>query len=418
MGLRIHHWLLAAALGLVGSGCTRMASLSVIQAAPELKLPNVRVLLGDEYDSVTVSSARTYRVDAVRAHDDTVTFYSISPMVIRPTMTGLMLVDRGWYIIETNVQSIRVSPQEQGGYARVNGSAYRGEIVVRMNADGRLAAVNRVGMEPYLFGVVPKEIGFYGPDIVQAMKAQAVAARTYAFSHLGQYGNKDFDLRADVMDQVYGGVDAERPLVTIAVWDTRGEVLRYNGGYVKSYYHSTCGGHTEAIEDVWERPAEPYLKSVDDDEFCAWSSYWEWTENCTRAWLDSNVFAFVEKEKLGNRKLLGELLSMRIVARRATGRVEEMQLIFEHGLIPLAGDRSRWAIGRPSRNSAILPSANYSLRFDRPGSDWTRVIVKGRGYGHGVGMCQCGAIGRARAGQKHDEILRAYYKSARLEKVY
>jgi stage II sporulation protein D len=395
-----------------------MASLAVVQAAPELELPAVRVLLGDDFDSVSVSSARTYRIDAIKAQADTVTFYSISPMVIRRTMNGLMLVDRGWYILETNIESVRVCPQEQGGHARVNGRAYRGELRIRSAGEDALAVVNQLGMEPYLFGVVPGEIGFFTPDIVQAIEAQAVAARTYAFSHLGQYGAKDYDLRADVMDQVYLGVRAEMPIVTAAVWETRGRVLKYNGEYVKAYYHSTCGGRTEAIDHVWERPPEPYLVGADDDEYCSWSNYWDWKEICTRHWLDSNVAAFIKREKLGNRKLMGKLVTLRVKSRRATGRVDELQLVFEHAQVPVLGDRSRWALGRPSRNSGILPSANYTLQFDVDSPNWTKVTVRGHGYGHGVGMCQCGAIGRARAGQSYADILLHYYTNARLEQVY
>jgi stage II sporulation protein D len=86
--------------------------------------------------------------------------------------------------------------------------------------------------------------------------------------------------------------------------------------------------------------------------------------------------------------------------------------------LELGGDKSRWALGRPSRKSAILPSANYTLKFDREGPEWTSVTIDGHGYGHGVGMCQCGAIGRARAGEKHDEILHHYYSGVTIDKEY
>ncbi len=415
MGLRIQVLLAALIAGASASGCSQMASLSVIHAAPELEHPSVRVLLGDGYDSVVVSSARTYRIDAIKSADDTVTFYALSPMVVRRAAAGIMLIDRGMHILETDVQSVRIAPHEAGGYARINGLAYRGEMSVRMQGSTKLSVVNQLGMEPYLFGVVPREIGFYGPDMVQAMEAQAVAARTYAFSHLDQYGNKGYDLRADIMDQVYGGVRAERPLITQSVWETRGRVLRYNGEYVKAYYHSTCGGQTDDLEAVWDRPAEPYLIGADDDEYCSWSNYWNWTEVCTRRWLDSNVAAFVKRERLGS---LGRLVTLRVTERRATGRVDLLKLVFENGTVGIGGDKSRWAIGRPSRNSAILPSANYTLHFDVDGPNWTRITVRGHGYGHGIGMCQCGAIGRARAGQNYAEILLHYYSGARLEKVY
>lgn len=413
-------YILVLLIGLMSlcAGCTRMAALSVVQAAPELELPVVRVLLSKDYDSVTVSSARTYRIDVIKAHDDTVTFYSISPMVIRRSMTGLMLIDRGWFILEMNIESIRIMPQEAGGYARIDGRPFRGELEIRAEGTRKLAVVNQLGMEPYLFGVVPREIGFSGPDMIQAIQAQAVAARTYAFSHLGQYGAKDYDLYASIMDQVYEGVKAERPLVTAAVWATRGRVLKHDDAYIKAYYHSTCGGRTEAIDDVWGRDPQPYLVGTGDDEFCSWSNYWDWREVITRRWLDSNVAAFVRKFDFGDPELLGRLRKLTVSARRATGRVDELVITFEHGEVRAGGDRSRWAFGRPSRNSGILPSASYTLHYDTEGADWTKVTLRGHGYGHGIGMCQCGAIGRARAGQQYKDILLHYYTGAILDKVY
>jgi stage II sporulation protein D len=413
--MRRYNLILLMALMSCCAGCTRMAALSVVQAAPELELPAVRVLLGDEYDSVTVSSARTFRIDAIKAFDDTVTFYSISPMVIRRSMSGLMLIDRGWFILEMNVKSVRVSPQERGGYARVDGRPFRGELDIRSEGKTKLAVVNQLGMEPYLFGVVPREIGFSGPDMVQAIQAQAVAARTYAFSHLGQYREKDFDLYASVMDQVYDGVKAERPLVTAAVWATRGRVLKHDNEYVKAFYHSTCGGRTEAIEAVWGKDPQPYLVGTVDDEFCSWSSYWDWEEVITRRWLDSNVAAFVRKFDFGDPLTLGRLVRLEVSERRATGRVDELVITFENGVVKAGGDRSRWAFGRPSRNSGILPSASYSLKYDVEGADWTTITLRGHGYGHGIGMCQCGAIGRARAGQQYKDILLHYYSGATLD---
>jgi len=338
-------------------------------------------------------------------------------MVIRRNGKGLLLIDRGTYILERNVTYVRAVPQSRGSHVRLNGAPYRGELRIRAEGDRKVAAVNRLGMEPYLFGVVPGEIGFFSPDLVEAIEAQAVAARTYAFSHRGQYGAKDYDVVADVMDQVYGGVKRERPIVTAAVWATRGEVLRFDGAFVKAYYHSTCGGRTEDIGSVWSKPPEPYLVGADDDDWCSWSSYWDWEETCTRKWLDSTVAVFVAGEKSGS-KGMGKLKELRVAKRRASGRVDLLELVFEKGTLGVGGDRSRWVFGRPSKNTAILPSANYNLVFDSKGDGWTKVTIRGKGYGHGVGMCQCGAIGRARAGQSHTDILLAYYTGASLDREY
>src|SRR5690606_24745040 len=119
-------------------------------------------------------------------------------------------------------------------------------------------------MENYLLGVVPFEIGRVGPDLVEASKAQAVAARTYAIRYLGRRDSLGFDVFATVEDQVYGGAEGEHEPVSVAVRETAGQILTYGREPIEAFYHSTCGGVTAAIEEVWDEPPRPYLRSVID----------------------------------------------------------------------------------------------------------------------------------------------------------
>jgi stage II sporulation protein D len=142
---------------------------------------------------------------------------------------------------------------------RFNGKAYRGKIEVFVNSRGSLTAVNVVSLEDYLLGVVPRELGL--PQL-EAEKAQAVAARTYAIANIDNFVNKGFDLMPTVQSQVYGGVSAETQMATQAVLGTRGIIATYKGKPINAMYTSTCGGRTENSENVFDFN-EPYLRGVE-----------------------------------------------------------------------------------------------------------------------------------------------------------
>ncbi|HEY9478582.1 MAG TPA: SpoIID/LytB domain-containing protein, partial [Gemmatimonadaceae bacterium] len=155
-------------------------------------------------------------------------------------------------------------PVGPGSFITVNGKSYRGEVWLFADGDG-VTAVNRVALENYLRGVVPLEIGNRAQSERAAVEAQAVAARSYAYTHLAPSATHLYDMVATVMDQVYGGVKAETPSSDAAVASTVGLVLTYHGVVVNAPYHSTCGGSTARASEVWPRSGdEPYLVPVSD----------------------------------------------------------------------------------------------------------------------------------------------------------
>lgn len=164
---------------------------------------------------------------------------------------------------ETNFRSLKAvafgSLNERANPVRLNGKAYRGKIEVFVNARGSLTVVNVVPLEEYLLGVVPAELGL--PQL-EAQKAQAVAARTYAIANIGSYGKQGFDMVPTVWSQVYKGVSIENKMGTQAVRETRGIVATYQGKPITAYYTSTCGGRTEDSENIFDH-AEPYLRGVE-----------------------------------------------------------------------------------------------------------------------------------------------------------
>jgi stage II sporulation protein D len=142
---------------------------------------------------------------------------------------------------------------------RLNGKAYRGKLEVFVNSRGSLTVVNVVPLEDYLLGVVPSELSL--PQL-EAQKAQAVAARTYAVANVGTYGTKGFDMVPTVWSQVYKGVSIETAMGTRAVRETKGIVATYQGKPIMAYFTSTCGGRTENSENIFDH-AEPYLRGVE-----------------------------------------------------------------------------------------------------------------------------------------------------------
>lgn len=177
-----------------------------------------------------------------------------------PRPTALRLLARGRTPLRVSSLGLRAVPTEPGASLEVDGRPYRGYLEVTVNASNELTLVNVVNLEDYLRGVVPAELS---PDAFpekDALKAQAVAARTYAVKRLGQFASDGYDLCATPACQVYRGVGAERPLSDEAVSETAGEVLTYDGQPIDALYTSTCGGRTENAENVFSE-AKPYLVS-------------------------------------------------------------------------------------------------------------------------------------------------------------
>ncbi len=173
----------------------------------------------------------------------------------------LILRPAGAESLTTSELSLEVAPSSPGAWVEVDGSPYRGYLEIFVNVSNRLTVVNVVNLEDYLKGVVPAELSPAVFPQIEAVKAQAVAARTYAIRHLGQYAGEGFDICSTPACQVYGGFAAEQRMSSEAVVETAGRILTYEGEPVNALYTSTCGGHTEDVQNVFTGSAQPYLVS-------------------------------------------------------------------------------------------------------------------------------------------------------------
>ncbi len=297
---------------------------------------------------------------------------------------------------------------------------YRGMIEV-VPAGNRLAVINRVGLEDYVAGVVVAEMGRRAPGEEAALAAQAIAARTYALRNRGRFAAEGFDLAADVSSQVYAGADSpDAGAARAAAAATRGEVLTWDGELIDAFYSSTCGGHTEVSEAVFSGGGRPYLQAFPDmagdgSAWCAGSPRFRWSETWTAAQLVAVLRRTMPAERLPA-PAAGQLRDLIVLGRGPSGRVATLGVVTS-GTARVEGAAAiRRVLSPPA--GGLLRSANFSVRISRGAGRIEQVTLSGQGFGHGVGMCQWGAIGRARAGQDHRAILASYFPGTELTRFY
>ncbi|MFA7337810.1 MAG: SpoIID/LytB domain-containing protein [Candidatus Obscuribacterales bacterium] len=282
----------------------------------------------------------------------------------------------------------------------VNGKLYRGAVVLRpvMKTDSNGVAdttginlINVLDLEDYLLSVVPSEVPSLWPK--EVLKAQAIAARSYAVANFGKHRAEGYDVKATVDDQVYRGVIAESAETNAAVAATSGLVLKNSNKVISAFFHSTSGGSTEVSENVWGKPL-PYLKSVVDYDDAAPQFTWRKT-------ITSQDLA---KALLGSAQEAQVLLGVLVIGRHPgdSQRVKDVLVVGQNSARVIAGTELRRLFN--------LPSTQFSL-FQSDSS----YIFSGRGYGHGLGLSQWGAKALADNGYNAEQILSYYYKDVTIE---
>ncbi|HEX3866131.1 MAG TPA: SpoIID/LytB domain-containing protein, partial [Gemmatimonadaceae bacterium] len=224
----------------------------------------------------------------------------------------------------------------------------------------------------------------------------------------------EYDLTAGSLDQVYGGAAAETPVASQAVESTRTLVLKYAGRVVNAPYHSTCGGSTSAASEVWRSADEPYLQSVSDRipgtdrHYCDISPRFSWTRTLDATTLNPALAQYLATYSSTAGRQPGSARDVTVGSRTASGRVGTVTITTDRGNYTVRGNDIRFVL-RPV-GGEVLNSTDFAVESTHASNGTLRQLtLRGHGYGHGVGMCQWGAIGRARAGQDFRTILRTYY---------
>ena len=383
--------------------------------------PEVRVALGVARERAAVGGSGAWR--AVSPGDARITFRPSRGVTYSVEQQGdrLRIVSVDGDATAWRRGPIELEPATPMAFVAYKGHAYSGRIRF-VPTDSGVLVVNALPLEQYLRGVVPGEIGVRQPNERAAVEAQAIAARSYAAIKLGGRGGQPFDLLATVIDQVYGGRDVQQPLSDSAVLATRGLVLTYGGHVVNAPYHSSAGGITAEAPEVWRTGGEPFLKRV-SEQIPGTSRYYDdiaprfsWTVRFSAAELERLADRWLSQYAGAPAGALGGVRAVEISGRTPSGRAAGLVFDTPRGRFAVRGNDLRFVLR--SATGELLNSTLIELEaVPGAGGALAALIVRGKGYGHGVGMCQWGAIGRARAGQDVRTILATYYPGTRLERM-
>jgi stage II sporulation protein D len=276
----------------------------------------------------------------------------------------------------------------------INNHTFRGDILLMRTANNRLTAINSVEIEDYIKGVLYHEVSHHWP--MEALKAQAVATRTYAIYKMDASHNNDYDVTNDIYSQVYGGKDSERYRTGLAVDRTANQVLNYKGRILPAYFHATCGGMTEDVKELWGNISIPPLRGI-PCMFCQDSPHMHWKKDFRLHDIQNSL------EKQGYK--IGLIKDIAILERNRSDRIKSLKITGRDGSeVTISGKDFRDIIGPND-----IKSNNYDITMQG-----YYVLFAGKGWGHGVGLCQWGARGMAEQQFNYKQILSYYYPGSEL----
>ena len=272
------------------------------------------------------------------------------------------------------------------GYVWIGDRWYRGRTRLVRQGKG-ITAINYVDLEHYLYSVVGAEAIASWP--IEALKAQAVAARSYALYKRSNARNSLYDVDTTIGTQVYKGLDSEYLTTHEAVNGTSGQIMTYGGRVILAAFHSSSGGHTENVEDIWTSPL-PYLRGVVDYDQQA--PVFQWTK------------VFSPDEISIHLSEVGRVKTMIPEKTTPHGRVVTMRIIGDRGITTVTGAKLR----------KVLDLRSTLFRVKTEGNN---IQIDGRGFGHGLGLSQWGAYHLAKQGIQYQQILGHYYQKAILSRI-
>lgn len=347
------------------------------------------------------------------------------PVTFKVSTDGDAIIFRsGGETSRLNGKELYLRAGNRGDKFLLQQNQYFGDLQLVL-ANGKIQFINVLDVETYLKGTIPGELGHLGKPEMEALKAQAVASRTFALRKIAanqkSANHRNFDLTAGVGDQVYSGSADRYKWSDWAVENTTGVTAVYHNELIAAFFHSTCGGRTETGKNIFTGSDKPYLTGVSDNfgngDFCKESPHYRWVESFPSDELET-ILKTNLKEFGANEGSLGDVRKIVINKRFKSGRIKEMTLYFDGREKPLrlTGEQFRRVLRE--KNGRILRSTLFKLSGYGSGEAPAGVMLIGAGNGHGVGMCQWGAIGMARQGFSYQQILKHYYRGIELKKMY
>ena len=408
-----------------------------IAAKAEIVVPDI-VRIGLFYNSTALSEVTlsgTAELTCITSQEE----MRNSEFVVSATETGFKIGE-----FEETLTQLDFYPTN--GYISVNNKPYRGFIRLT-NRNGKITVINVVKLEDYLYGVVPLEMSTGWP--VEALKSQAICARTYSASSIGRFESYGFDMTDTTLSQVYGGVNVEKSDCTQAVDETRGMIVSFDGKIASTFYFATSHGQTLNVKDVWGSSGYPYLVSVDDslqDNVIPDKGAWKVTY--TRGELNNllarkglNIGEITDiKTELNEQgavlKLIltgteGEKVYQRESARNFFGLRSQVYTIEKHS----SGNASMSVLSANGTettpgNTAVISASGITnlsdmkvltangIEFKDSSNTFDSITINGLGYGHGIGMSQNGAKAMAKAGYTYEQIITHYFTGVEITQIY
>lgn len=352
-------------------------------------LRTVRVALFYEKSEVLIGASSQFQMNKFPENEALAQGANLPPTPIRPSSSGIQVGS-----IVYPVSGLRISSQSKE--VQVGKKKYHDTIQVLKNPLGSLTVVNEIDLEDYLQGVLPWEMNPEWPK--DALKAQAVISRTYAIFMNIENKEYPFAMSADVGSQVYGGKTAEKFSSNRAVQETRGQILTYRGKIFPTFFHSTCGGRTTRSDYQWKIESHPSLQGV-ECSFCRSSKHFFWKAD----------FSASEVQNLLGKKgfRVSEITGITLDQFDSSGRPRFFIVKHSNGSLSVPVNEFRLALGPDRMRSAMVKVTKSGDKFH----------FEGRGWGHGVGLCQFGAKHLAELGYRYTDILRYYYPESEIRNI-
>ncbi|MFH1562622.1 MAG: SpoIID/LytB domain-containing protein [Nitrospirota bacterium] len=343
---------------------------------------DIRVGILNSEESVKIIATGYMDIIDLSTNEIVLTTYGWPGGFIKATQVGLEMKDVG--VING---SVLLKPIV-GAKTLVNGNRYRGELEIQKNGNG-VKVINVIDLEEYLYGILKNEMSAKAP--IESLKAQAIIARTFALANLKKHEQEGYNLCPKIHCQVYKGMDTETDNIISAVDSTRGQILTYDGEIAQTFYHSCCGGVTADALSVWGKDI-PYLKEV-YDPFCKKSNdIWTYT---------------ISLNEIQNRFNIGNISSIYPDSKNSGGRVNNIVIEHTNGVATIPCNKFRLMLGSDKIWSTMLT-------ISRNGA---QVTFQGKGKGHGVGLCQRGAVAMGELGYNYKQILGFYYPGVYLRSI-
>jgi stage II sporulation protein D len=378
---------LVAVLGFALSGCAVRQEIqggfyppAAPSAAEGKRLANVRVALNLHAEQIQVNCSGPVQVFDMHARAQ-IAEVALSADALLLTRGPNLVLDRQ----SLSTDHIRLVPPNNV-FLKVNGLRYRGQIDCALQRN-TIRVINYVALEDYLRGVVPNEVTHSWP--LEALKAQAVAARTFALYRMSTQADSDYDLDDGTNSQVYRGLDSEQEGTNRAVQETRQLAAVYQGKFISAFYHANCGGHTADVKHVWGGDIR-YLSGTACG-FCEDGPHYRWKFQIGK----TDLAKVLSKHNFPVRDVKG----LDLVGRLPDSRILSVEIVTRDGRESLKAAEFRMLVGADK-----IRSTNFEVA-----DQGALLVFTGKGWGHGAGLCQEGACGMARSGYGFREILEHYY---------